>query len=134
MSGEPENCGGGPCKIARKISDSGTELHVDVIGLQVDAKSRNQLSCIANAGGGTYYDVPDAINLPNTLERLSVRAARGYAPAGKPIEGATSANEATKITDGQWLDDIGDSDKEFYSVLDPGKGTLHLAATLRPVG
>ncbi len=134
VSDGEENCGGNPCKIARQISDSGTELHVDVIGLQVDAKSRNQLSCIANAGGGTYYDVPDAINLPNTLERLSVRAARGYAPAGKPIEGATSADDAAKITDGQWLDDIGDSGKEFYSVLDPGKGTLHLAATLRPLG
>lgn len=134
VSDGEENCGGDPCKVARKISDSGTELHVDVIGLQVDAKSRNQLSCIANAGGGTYYDVPDAINLPNTLERLSVRAARGYAPAGKPVEGATSVVDAAKLTDGQWLDDIGDSGKEYYSVLDPGTGTLHLAATLRPLG
>ncbi len=129
-----ENCNGDPCKVAKEISDSGTKLHVDVIGLQVDSKSRNQLSCIANAGGGTYFDVPDAINLPNTIKRLSLRAARGYAPAGMPVEGGTSAASAVKLNDGQWLDTIGDSGKEYYSVLDPGKGAVHIAATLRPLG
>lgn len=134
VSDGEENCGGDPCEVARKISDSGTELTVDVVGLQVDTKSRNQLTCIASAGGGTYYDVPDAKNLPKTLTRVSVRAARGYKPAGEAVEGGTSAANAEPIVDGQWLDTIGDSGTENYRVLDPGKGTLHVAATVRPVG
>ena len=134
VSDGEENCNGNPCKVAKAISDSGTELHVDVIGLQVDAKSRDQLTCIASAGGGTYYDVPDVTSLPKTLTRVSVRGARGYEPAGKPVEGGTSADNAVEITDGQWLDTIGDSKAENYKVLDPRTGTLHVAATLRPVG
>lgn len=134
VSDGEENCNGDPCKVAKEISDSGTKLHVDVIGLQVDAKSRDQLTCIASAGGGTYYDVPDVTSLPKTLTRVSVRGARGYEPAGKPVEGGTSADNAVEIADGQWLDTIGDSMAENYTVLDPGKGTLHLAATVRPVG
>lgn len=134
VSDGEENCQGDPCKVAKDISKSGTKLHVDVIGLQVDSKSRDQLSCIANAAGGTYFDVPDVLNLPNTIKRLSLRAARGYQPAGQPVEGGTSASSAVEIKDGQWLDTIGDSGKEYYSVLDPGKGAVHLAATLRPLG
>lgn len=134
VSDGQENCNGNPCKVAKEISDSGTKLHVDVIGLQVDTKSRNQLTCIASAGGGTYYDVPDVTSLPKTLTRVSVRGARGYEPAGKPVEGGTSADDAVEIADGQWLDTIGDSDTENYKILDPGTGTLHVAATLRPVG
>ena len=134
VSDGEENCNGDPCKVATEISDSGTKLHVDVIGLQVDAKARNQLTCIASGSGGTYYDVPDVTSLPKTLTRVSVRGARGYEPSGLPVEGGTSSGNAVEIKDGQWLDTIGDSSTENYKILDPGKGTLHFAATMRPVG
>jgi Ca-activated chloride channel family protein len=134
VSDGEENCDGDPCQVAEDIRDSGVDVHVDVVGLEVDAASREQLTCIASAGGGTYYDVPDASKLPGTLTKVAVRGARGYEPAGAPVEGGTSAAEAVSIDDGQWLDTIGDSKIEHYTVDSPGKGTLHLAATLRPVG
>jgi len=133
VSDGEENCGADPSEVAREISDSGVDLHVDVVGLQVDDKARNQLISIASAGGGTYFDVTDASNLPKTLTRLSVRAARGYKPAGMAVEGGPEAVSAVEISDGQWLDTIGDSSTEFYRLLDPEEGTLYLAATLRPV-
>lgn len=134
VSDGEENCGADPIEVARQISDSGVDLHVDVVGFQVDATARNQLISIASAGGGTYVDVPDAATLPKTLTRLSVRAARGYKPAGTAVEGGPEAVSAVEINDGQWLDTIGDSGTEFYRLLDPEEGTLYLAATLRPLG
>ena len=134
VSDGEENCGADPSEVARQISGSDVDLHIDVVGLQVDDVVRNQLISIASAGGGTYIDAPDASTLSNTLTRLSVRAARGYGPAGTATEGGPEAVSAVEISDGQWLDTIGDSGTEFYRLLDPEMGTLYLAATLRPVG
>ncbi|WP_162891320.1 VWA domain-containing protein [Aeromicrobium sp. A1-2] len=131
VSDGEENCGGDPCEVARDLRKQGTDFYLDVVGLQVDAKARDQLTCIASAGGGTYYDVQDISRLDSTLKRASVRAARGYVENGLAVEGGTSASAPAAITDGQWLDTIGDSGVEHYSVPDPGKGTLHLSVSTR---
>ncbi|WP_332642764.1 vWA domain-containing protein [Aeromicrobium sp.] len=131
VSDGEENCGGDPCKVARDLRKKGTDFYVDVVGLQVDRASRDQLTCIASAGGGTYYDVQDIARLDSTLERASVRAARGYVENGLAVEGGTSASDAAEIEDGQWLDTIGDSDAEHYSIPDAGKGTLHVSVSTR---
>ena len=132
VSDGEENCGGNPCKVARDLKKAGANFYVDVVGLQVDATSRNQLTCIASAGGGTYYDVKSLDQLESTLTRTSVRAARGYEPAGFPVEGGTDSSSAPDIGDGQWLDTIGDTGTEFYLLPDPGKGTLHVGAATPP--
>ena len=132
VSDGEENCGGDPCKVARDLKKKGAEFYVDVVGLQLKGKSRNQMTCIASAGGGTYYDVKDLKQLTSTLTRSSVRAARGYEPAGIPIEGGTSVEQGTDIDDGQWLDTIGDTGDEFYELPDPGKGTMHVSASTPP--
>lgn len=132
VSDGEENCGGDPCKVAGDLQKKGADFYVDVVGLQVDAASRNQLTCIASAGGGTYYDVKDINELPSALTRTSVRAARGYKPAGLPIEGGTSESGAAEIDNGQWLDTVGDSGQEFYALPDPEDGTLHVSAATPP--
>lgn len=132
VSDGEENCGGDPCKVARELKDKGADFYVDVVGLQLNGKSRNQMTCIASAGGGTYYDVKDLEQLTSTLTRTSVRAARGYEPAGLPIEGGTDVANGTDIDDGQWLDTIGDSGEEFYALPDPSEGTLHVSASTPP--
>ncbi|MCW2799590.1 MAG: hypothetical protein JWQ70_1062 [Aeromicrobium sp.] len=131
VSDGEENCGGNPCKVARELRKKGANFYIDVVGLQVDASSRNQLTCIASSGGGTYYDVSKLSDLSSTLTRTSVRAARGYQEAGRPIEGGIAAGSAVKVTDGQWLDTIGDSGTEYYAMPDVGKGTLHVSASTR---
>ncbi len=94
VSDGEESCGGDPCKVARDLSQQGLDLHVDVVGFQVDAAARNQLTCVAQAGRGTFYDAPDADALVSQLSRLSARAARAYAPQGIPVEGADVADGA----------------------------------------
>lgn len=131
VSDGEENCGGDPCEVARDLRKQGTDFYIDVVGLQVDKASRDQLTCVASAGGGTYYDVQDISRLDSTLKRASVRAARGYVENGLPVEGGTSASDAAQIEDGQWLDTIGDSGAEFYSIPEAGKGTIHVSVSTR---
>ncbi len=136
VSDGEESCGGDPCEVARDLSQQGLDLHVDVVGFQVDDKARNQLTCIAQAGRGTFYDAPDADALVSQLSRLSARAARAYAPQGTPVEGADDADGAPLLEPGQYLDTIGDGGNggasETY-LVDPDEGsTLHVSATDRP--
>lgn len=132
VSDGEENCQGDPCEVAADLRKKGADFYVDVVGLQVDPASRDQLTCIASAGGGTYYDVTDLSRLQDTLTRTSVRAARGYEPAGLPVEGGASVESAVEIEDGQWLDTIGDSGDEHYALPDPGEGTVHVSAATPP--
>ncbi|MGH3356800.1 MAG: VWA domain-containing protein, partial [Nocardioidaceae bacterium] len=124
VSDGEESCGGDPCQVARDLSAQGLDVRVDVIGFQVDSAARNQLTCIAQAGRGTYYDAPDARSLTNQLERLSARAARGYQPAGTPVEGTPTGDGAPELEPGQYLDTIGDGgNTETYKATVPDGGT-----------
>lgn len=133
VSDGEESCGGDPCQVARDLTQQGLDLHVDVVGFQVDAAARNQLTCVAQAGRGTFYDAPDADALVSQLSRLSSRAARAYTPRGVPIEGADDVTGAPTLEPEVYLDTIGDGgDVETY-LVDPEPGaTVHLSATDRP--
>lgn len=133
ISDGEESCGGNPCAVARSLSAQGLDVRVDVIGFQVSGAARDQLTCIAQAGRGTYYDAPDASALSAQLERLSARAAREYRAAGTPVEGAPTPAEAPMLEPGQYLDTIGDGGNvETYRTQVSAGGTLHAAATIRP--
>ena len=133
ISDGEESCGGDPCQVARDLSKQGLNLRVDVVGFQVDAKARDQLTCIAQAGRGTFYDAPNAGALTGQLSRLSTRAARAYAPAGLPVEGTPAPAGAPELKVGQYLDTIGDGDQvETYSVTPTTGNTLYVTATVRP--
>lgn len=133
VSDGEENCLGDPCEVAAELAASGINLHIDVVGLQVDANARNQLTCIASAGGGTYYDVDDIRSLPDTLVRVSIRAARGYSSTGTPVQGGSSYADAPTISDGIWQDSISPGEELTY-LFDgpPTDGTMYLSATIRP--
>ena len=134
ISDGEESCGGDPCQVARDLSAQGYDVRVDVIGFQVTGRARDELTCIAQAGRGTFYDAPDAAALASQLRRLSSRAARAYAPAGIPVEGAPDVPGAPTLEEqGQYLDTIGDSGESETYLLHPQRGaTVHVSATLRP--
>jgi Ca-activated chloride channel homolog len=133
ISDGEESCGGDPCQVARDLSRQGVDVRIDVIGFQVDGKARDELTCIAQAGRGTFYDAPDASALTAQLQRLSARAARAYVPAGIPVEGTPTAEGAPMLEPEQYLDTIGDDgDVETYRVSPAEGASVHVAATLRP--
>jgi hypothetical protein len=96
-----EDCNGDPCA-SKALRDAGIHLQVNVIGFNVMDRERPQLQCIANAGGGKYYDARNAAELKIAASEVKERIAMAptaaqtpspastptpYAKAGEPLYG-----------------------------------------------
>jgi len=55
-----ETCGGDVCMAASVIANANIKPRVHVVGFDVGEEERDQLQCVALAGGGTYYDTTTA--------------------------------------------------------------------------
>lgn len=110
-----------PCEVARKIAAEGIHLTVDTLGLVPDAKTRDQLSCIAEATGGTYTSVRHTDELSGRVKQLVDRAADPVAtPAA--TEGAAQCSEAPQLKAGVYTDREKFGEHRWYRVdVEPGK-------------
>jgi Ca-activated chloride channel family protein len=119
-----------PCDVVRTLAGQGVDLVVHAVGFGVDGEARAQLSCIAQATGGTYTDAPDADALRRVLPRVTGSALRNYQPAGTPITGAATVEAAPVAAPGQHLDTIGQHEQRYYSVDVPEGATAYFSATV----
>ncbi|MEV6135393.1 VWA domain-containing protein [Nocardia sp. NPDC051990] len=119
-----------PCEVARELKQQGLDLIVHTIGFAVDAKARAQLTCMAQATGGTYSDAADGPALERTLPRISSAALRNYHAVGIPITGAPTYGAAPVATPGQYLDTIGQREKRYWAVDIPAGATAYFSGTL----
>ncbi len=119
-----------PCDVVRTLAGQGVDLVIHTVGFGVDDVARAQLSCVAQATGGTYSDAPDANALQRVLPRVTATALRNYQPAGSPIAGARTYNTAPVAIPGQYLDTIGQQEKRFYAVDVPQGATTYFSATI----
>jgi Ca-activated chloride channel homolog len=119
-----------PCDVVRTLAGQGVDLVVHAVGFGVDDEARAQLSCIAQATGGTYTDAPDAGALQRVLPRVTGSALRNYQPAGTPITGAPTVATAPVAAPGQHLDTIGQKEQRFYAVDVPEGATAYFSATV----
>ncbi|GAA2938333.1 MULTISPECIES: VWA domain-containing protein [Streptomyces] len=92
-----------PCEVARDIAARGIHLVIDTLGLVPNAKIRQQLTCIAEATGGTYTAVQHADELSGRVKQLVDRAAE---PTITPVatEGAGSCSSAPELKAGLYTD------------------------------
>ncbi|MGI5403879.1 VWA domain-containing protein [Streptomyces sp. CA-135486] len=92
-----------PCVVARDIAAKGIHLVIDTLGLVPDAKTRDQLSCIAEATGGTYTSVQHTDELSDRVGQLVDRAAE---PVVTPVatEGAKECAKAPQLKPGLYSD------------------------------
>lgn len=92
-----------PCEVARDIAARGIHLVIDTLGLVPNAKIRQQLTCIAEATGGTYTAVQHTDELSGRVKQLVDRAAE---PVVTPVatEGAGSCSEAPQLKAGLYTD------------------------------
>ncbi|MFJ9241228.1 VWA domain-containing protein [Streptomyces sp. NPDC101776] len=110
-----------PCEVAREIAAKGIGLTIDTLGLVPDAKTRDQLSCIADATGGTYTSVQHKEELSDRVGQLVDRAAD---PVVTPVatEGATRCSSAPTLKSGLYTDREEFGKQRFYRVdVDPGQ-------------
>lgn len=67
VSDGEESCEPDPCATVRSLDREGIDLKIDTIGFGVNPRARSQLTCIAEAGGGTYYDAANGSDLGAAL-------------------------------------------------------------------
>ncbi|ARP73070.1 alpha-1-antitrypsin [Streptomyces pluripotens] len=110
-----------PCEVAREIAAKGIGLTIDTLGLVPDAKTRDQLSCIADATGGTYTSVQHKEELTDRVGQLVDRAAD---PVVTPVaaEGADRCEKAPMLTSGLYTDREEFGQQRWYKVeVNPGQ-------------
>ncbi|MFF7124424.1 MULTISPECIES: VWA domain-containing protein [unclassified Streptomyces] len=110
-----------PCEVAREIAAKGIGLTIDTLGLVPDAKTREQLSCIADATGGTYTDVRHKEELSDRVGQLVDRAAD---PVVTPVatEGANECAKAPSLKSGLYTDRAEFGQQRWYKVdVNPGQ-------------
>jgi hypothetical protein len=97
LSDGEEDCNGDPCAASKLVHDAGIHLQVNVIGLHVQPNERTQLKCVADAGGGKYYDARDAAGLKLAASEVKEK----IAPAAAPSPSATPYVKAAEGLYGQ---------------------------------
>ena len=137
VSDGEETCDADPCAVARAIHDKGIDLKINVVGLHVDAAAKKQLTCVAKAGGGKYYDADDAADLTATLDQTALRAFRPFTLSGTPVQGATTESAAAlQVEPGQYTDELGGTAEEtgrrFYTIEPAPGASVHVGFTAYP--
>ncbi|MGW2838844.1 VWA domain-containing protein [Streptomyces sp. NPDC001493] len=104
-----------PCEVARDIAARGVHLVIDTLGLVPNAKIRQQLTCIAEATGGTYTAVQHKEDLSHRVTQLVDRAAE---PVVTPVatEGAASCAKAPELAPGLYTDRAKLGEHRWYRV------------------
>ena len=63
LSDGEETCHDAPCAAVKSLKDSGIKFILHVVGFGVNSKQKEQLSCMAEAGGGAYFGAADYSSL-----------------------------------------------------------------------
>ncbi|MFF3349835.1 VWA domain-containing protein [Streptomyces sp. NPDC002779] len=120
-----------PCEVAREIAAQGIGLTIDTLGLVPSTKMRQQLSCIAEATGGTYTSVEHTDELTDRVNQLVDRAAD---PVVTPVatEGGDRCAQAPTLESGLYTDRAEFGQQRWYRVdVEPGqelRASLSVAA------
>ncbi|MFF9778006.1 VWA domain-containing protein [Streptomyces sp. NPDC013978] len=110
-----------PCEVAREIAAKGIGLTIDTLGLVPNAKMRLQLSCIAEATGGTYTSIEHRDELTDRVNQLVDRAADPVV-VPKAVEGAEACAQAPTLTSGLYTDREEFGKERWYRVdVKPGQ-------------
>ncbi|WP_406858947.1 VWA domain-containing protein [Streptomyces sp. HUAS MG47] len=104
-----------PCQVARDIAAQGIHLVIDTLGLVPDAKTRQQLTCIAEATGGTYTTVEHTDELSSRVRQLVKRAAD---PVVTPVvtQGAGKCTDAPDLKAGLYTDRASFDQHRWYKI------------------
>ncbi|MBN1276888.1 MAG: VWA domain-containing protein [Deltaproteobacteria bacterium] len=65
-----ETCHPDPCALVRELRETGIKFILHVVGFAVTEEENKQLSCLAEAGGGSYYTAGSASELLNAFQSM----------------------------------------------------------------
>jgi len=118
-----------PCDVARDIAAEGIHLVIDTLGLIPDASTRNQLSCIAEATGGTYTTVQHRQQLTSKVKQLVGRSDE-HTVTPVAAQGGANCDAAPELKQGLYTDRETFSENRWYRVQVPPGQELRAAVTV----
>ena len=124
VSDGEETCVPGPCDVVDELEKQGINVTINVVGMNVDGKARNQLQCIAKKGNGKYYSADNADEIKTAIEEAAMRTGQAFRLDGDPISGGDSRSEAPEMTPGTYLDEFGFDETRWYRVPKQAKGSV----------
>ena len=86
VSDGKETCEGDPCTLVRELREQGIKIKVHVVGFDVTHDESEQLVCIAEAGGGTYFSANNAEQLRDALVEVREEVVKMPEPAPQVAE------------------------------------------------
>ncbi|MFF0162238.1 VWA domain-containing protein [Streptomyces sp. NPDC005263] len=118
-----------PCEVAREIAAKGIGLTIDTLGLVPSTKLSRQLSCIAEATGGTYTSVEHTDQLTDRVNQLVDRAAD---PVVTPVatRGADACPKAPTLRSGLYTDREEFGQERWYRVEVPAGQELRASVSV----
>jgi hypothetical protein len=125
------------CEVAKSLSAGGTKVKINTLGLVVDNAARDQLKCIAQGGGGDYFDINNLDRLQSTLNSLAAREVSLFTAAGTPIKGTLRVDDApTMLGNTSYIDTITVPQELYYGfdALPKQKITVTVKAVGRDTG
>jgi hypothetical protein len=98
-----ETCQGDPCAVAESLIASGAKLKVFVVGFDVAKGDAVQLQCIAEKGGGRFFNASDADSLAKALTAINKHVVEKAAlpEAEKQPEPAPAAPDKPVVNTGE---------------------------------
>lgn len=120
ISDGEETCGGDPVGVAEKIKkEFGVDVAIHVIGFDVSEKEKQQLSGIAQAGGGKYYSADNVKQLIAAFDEVIKKEVLG-APERKTAKATDIIFEDTFDKNFLGPDWIILDENQDYIVMDEG--------------
>ncbi len=116
-----------PCETAKALAATGVNIKINTLGLVVNNQARAQLTCIAEATGGNYFDVSDINQLNAIVGAVTTREASLFSAQGIPIKGSPRYEQAPRLLPGtSYTDDIVGGEELYYGfdVLPQQKVTI----------
>jgi len=81
VSDGEETCEGDPCNYVKTLKDKGINFTMHVVGFDVNEAQKAQLSCIAKAGGGRYFNADSTAGFKKAItavkKEVKVIASKG---------------------------------------------------------
>ena len=107
-----ETCGGDPCAMARSAAASGVDMKLHVVGFDVDSETRAQLQCIAEEGGGQYFNASDTAGFAAAMRQVAQVAQAEPEPEPEPVSQRVFFDdfEGEALEEGDWVVDNRDPD------------------------
>jgi len=137
-----ETCDIDPCALMSEWREADVKIRVHVVGVGLDEIERQAMMCVAETGGGTYFDAGSEDEFQDALTKVSeiepgepepVQQDRGY---GLSIQGLDETGRSFPIigtlldADGQELMDL-TSNGQHWLEDGPGEYTMTVGVLLR---